>query len=132
MNSQRLGHQTAAALAAMIICISVASAQRKSREVSTTGREVTILVTAHPHKERAREAVAKLQPEDFTVLEDKRPQRIISVKQPAEVPPIISVLIQDDLVPRVGNEIKGIKEFIRRLPEGSRVLTGYLTAGSLR
>lgn len=33
---------------------------------------------------------------------------------------------------RVNNEIKGVKEFIRRLPEGSRVITGYITAGSFR
>ena len=33
---------------------------------------------------------------------------------------------------RVNNEIQFMKEFIRRLPEGSRVMTGYVTAGSLR
>ncbi|HKY04450.1 MAG TPA: hypothetical protein VJQ56_06155, partial [Blastocatellia bacterium] len=30
------------------------------------------------------------------------------------------------------NELNEIKEFIRRLPEGSRVMTGYLTAGSMQ
>jgi len=133
MNNRRLRFLGLAALSMILVSVLVAGAgaQRKSREVSTTGREVTILVTAHPHNDRAREAAAKLQPEDFTVLEDKRPQRIISVKRPSEAPPILAVLIQDDLVSRVGNEIKGIKEFIRRLPQGSRVMTGYLTSGSL-
>jgi hypothetical protein len=41
-------------------------------------------------------------------------------------------VIQDDLVSRVNNEIQGIKTFIRQLPEGSRVMTAYITTGSLR
>jgi VWFA-related protein len=107
-------------------------AQQRPSSVAIAGRDVTILVTVHPHDNRTRDLTARLQPEDFTVLEEKRKQRILSVKRPAEAPPIIAVLIQDDLVSRVNNEIQFMKEFIRRLPEGSRVMTGYLTAGSLR
>lgn len=44
----------------------------------------------------------------------------------------IAVLIQDDLVSQVGNEIDGTRDFIRSLPPGSRVLVGYITAGSLQ
>jgi hypothetical protein len=40
-------------------------------------------------------------------------------------------LIQDNLVTHVNNEVEGVKNFIRQLPEGSRVMTGYVTAGSL-
>jgi len=43
-----------------------------------------------------------------------------------------AVLIQDDLVSRVGNEIKTTAEFIRELPEGSQVMVGYIRAGSLQ
>jgi hypothetical protein len=43
-----------------------------------------------------------------------------------------AVLVQDDLVSRVGNEIKTTAEFIRSLPEGSRVMVGYIRAGSLQ
>ena len=134
MRVRRFNQLTTAIMAASITLISVVSAraQRQSKPVTTSGRDVTILVTAHPHNRRARELAAKLRPEDFTVLEEKRPQRILSVKPAAEAPPIIAVLIQDDLVSRVSNEIKGIKQFIRGLPSGSRVMTGYLTAGSLR
>src|SRR5262249_49734029 len=35
-------------------------------------------------------------------------------------------------VGRVNNEIKGIKNFIRQLPKGSRVMIGYVTTGSLK
>jgi hypothetical protein len=44
----------------------------------------------------------------------------------------IAVLIQDDLISRVGNELGVTREFIRSLPAGSRVMVGYITAGSLQ
>jgi len=44
----------------------------------------------------------------------------------------MAVLIQDDLVARVGNELGVTRDFIRSLPAGSRVMVGYITAGSLQ
>ena len=44
----------------------------------------------------------------------------------------IAILIQDDLTSRVGNELGVTREFIRGLPAGSRVMVGYITAGSLQ
>jgi hypothetical protein len=44
----------------------------------------------------------------------------------------LAVLVQDDLVSHVGNELGVTADFIRALPAGSRVMVGYLTAGSLQ
>src|SRR5580765_395129 len=44
----------------------------------------------------------------------------------------IAILIQDDLISRVGNELGVTREFIRSLPAGSRVMVGYITAGTLQ
>ncbi len=44
----------------------------------------------------------------------------------------IAVLIQDDLTSQVGNELGVTRHFIRSLPAGSRVMIGYITAGSLQ
>ena len=44
----------------------------------------------------------------------------------------LAVLVQDDLVARVGNELGVTRDFIRRLPAGSRVMVGYLTSGTLQ
>ncbi len=44
----------------------------------------------------------------------------------------VAILIQDDLISRVGNELGVTRDFIRSLPEGSRVMVGYITAGSLQ
>ncbi|HKR12221.1 MAG TPA: hypothetical protein VJT15_09195 [Pyrinomonadaceae bacterium] len=44
----------------------------------------------------------------------------------------LAILIQDDLIPQVGNELGVTREFIRSLPQGSRVMVGYITSGSLQ
>lgn len=68
----------------------------------------------------------------LTVREDNEEQRILSIRAlGTETPISVAVLIQDDVVSSIDNEIKAIKEFITRLPKGSRVLVGYIKAGSL-
>ena len=44
----------------------------------------------------------------------------------------LAVLVQDDLIPQVGNELGVTREFIRSLPQGSQVMVAYITAGSLQ
>jgi len=55
-----------------------------------------------------------------------------NVVPPVAAPVDIAILVQDDLVSHVSNEIPVIKDFIRSLPEGSHVMVGYITAGSLQ
>ena len=49
-----------------------------------------------------------------------------------QVPLNLAILIQDDVIPRVGNELGVTRQFITSLPAGSRVMVGYITAGSLK
>jgi len=51
---------------------------------------------------------------------------------PVQAPINIAILIQDDLVSQVSNEIRVTADFIRSLPQGSRVMVGYITSGSLQ
>lgn len=95
-----------------------------------TGRPVTIPLTIRMPEDQ--EAV-ELQNIDLSVTEDGDPQTIISIRGLGSSSPItLAVLIQDDLVPSVSNEIKGLAAFIRGLPKGSRVMIGYLRTGSLQ
>jgi len=48
------------------------------------------------------------------------------------VPLNLAVLIQDDLVSRVGNELRVTADFIRALPAGSQVMVAYIRSGSLQ
>jgi hypothetical protein len=49
-----------------------------------------------------------------------------------DAPLNLAVLIQDDLVSKVANELNVTRDFIRGLPDGSRVMVGYITSGSLQ
>ena len=81
---------------------------------------------------RGAKPEAELQIIDLNVFEDGELQSNLSIRSVGTNSPLtIEVLIQDDLVPSVSNEIKPIREFIRRLPKGSRVMVGYVRAGSL-
>jgi hypothetical protein len=91
------------------------------------GKPVTVPVTIRVKEE------TELQNIDLSIHEDGEPQTIISVRGIGTNSPItLTVLIQEDLVPGVGNEIKDMADFIRQLPKGSRVMVGYLRTGSLQ
>lgn len=55
------------------------------------------------------------------------------LKNARVVEPInLAILVQDDLTSQVGNELGVTADFIRTLPRGSRVMVGYITAGTLQ
>lgn len=58
-------------------------------------------------------------------ISDKANARILT-------PLNIAILIQDDLISQVGNELNITRDFIRSLPDGSRVMIGYITSGTLQ
>src|SRR5215211_964639 len=92
-----------------------------------TGKPVTVPVTIRVKEE------TELQNINLSIHEDGEPQTIISLRGIGTNTPItLAVLIQEDLVPSVGNEIKDLATFIRQLPRGSRVMIGYLRTGSLQ
>lgn len=74
----------------------------------------------------------EIQMIDLTVTEDGDPQTVLSIRYRASSPLTLAVLIQDDVVSSISNEIKPLRDFINRLPRGSRVLVGYLRTGSLQ
>lgn len=69
---------------------------------------------------------------ELTVKEDGDEQTIISIRSIGSTPLYLAILIQDDVVNSINNEIRGIGEFIEKLPKGSRVMVGYIRSGSLQ
>jgi hypothetical protein len=53
-------------------------------------------------------------------------------KARVDAPLNLAILVQDDLVSRVGSELEATRDFIRSLPSGSRVMIAYITTGSLQ
>ena len=108
------------------------SPSSSSLRVSTaSGRPVTIPVTIRLKGKTAPSEV-ELQTVDLTVSEDGEAQTLLSIRARTNAPLSLIVLIQDDVVSSVGLEIKALSESIRRLPRGSRILVGYLRAGSMQ
>jgi len=68
---------------------------------------------------------------DYVLKEDGEVQTILSIRSRVDNPITLAILIQDDLVSSVSTEAKGIADFVRRLPPGSRVMIGYIRTGSL-
>ena len=101
------------------------------RVANVSGRPVTIPVTIRL-KGRTAPRELELQTVELNISEDGEPQTRLSIRSRINAPINLIVLIQDDLVSSIGLEIKGLSEFIRRLPRGSRVLVGYLRAGSMQ
>jgi VWFA-related protein len=134
---RRLKENLAAALLVVLACApcSVPLAQRRTdaagrAEVRRDVRTVTIPVTLRLPERAPQTEVRYL--EDLQIFEDGERQEVLAMRGEGRSPLTLAVLIQDDLVSSMSNEIKGIAEFIRKLPSGSRVMVGYLSTGSLR
>ena len=93
-------------------------------------RTVTIPITIREKGSKPQQEIMPVG--EFVVREDGDPQRILSIRDIGNAPLSVAVLIQDDVVSSIGNEIKAIREFILRLPRGSRVMVGYIRSGSLQ
>jgi VWFA-related protein len=90
-------------------------------------RPVTIPVTIKVQKPEVEIRVV-----DLMIREDGDVQSLLSIRRPSDNPITLAVLLQDDLVSSIANETKGLAGFVRQLPEGSRVMIGYIRAGSLQ
>lgn len=116
-----------AALACVAALVPSANAQPQRGGV----RSVTIPITIRQRGGDARERELQ-QVGDLTVMEDGDEQKILSIRAyGTETPLAVGILIQDDLVSSISNEIRALREFVNRLPRGSRVMVGYIKSGSL-
>ena len=139
MNNVRHLHRFVWNLALLIACTFAAQpvfAQTQSQNMDgangTQGRPVVIPLTIKINA-RQLDPETELQNVDLTVSEDGEPQTILSIRGIGTQSPItLAVLIQEDLVPSVGTEIRSLADFISGLPRGSRVMIGYLRTGSLQ
>ena len=68
----------------------------------------------------------------FVDTENKGESRASAEAARVRVPLNLAILVQDDLVSRVGNELELTREFIRALPGGSRVMVAYIRSGALQ
>src|SRR5919106_6797837 len=105
----------------------LSAGQGGSRRSRGAPRPVTIPVTI-----KVNQPETEIRVVDLLVREDGEVQSLLSIRGPADNPVTLAVLLQDDLVSSIANEARGVADFIRNLPDGSRVMVGYIRAGSLQ
>jgi len=115
-----------ACFAATILLVTHVTFAQGGRKGRGAPRPVTIPVTIKVHKPEVEIRVV-----DFMLREDGDVQSLLSIRRPADNPVTLAFLMQDDLVSSISTETKGVGEFIRQLPSGSRVMIGYIRSGSL-
>ena len=96
-------------------------------------RTVTIPISIFTKKE-----IKENQPEEFVqadqlmVKEDRDDQQILSIRSVSDSPLSVAFLIQEDLASSFNLQIKDIQDFIKGLPERSRVMIAYSRSGTIQ
>lgn len=101
---------------------------RRNQKVRTVSIPISIYT-----KEELRQGQAEefLQVELLSVTENQKEQQILSIRSVTDAPLSLAILIQDDLTGSFNLQLRDLRNFIRQLPKGSRVMVAYLRGGSL-
>lgn len=105
--------------------------KHKDEGESKSVRVMTIPISIYTKEElKENQAQEFVEADNLTVFENDREMTILSIRSVSNTPLSLAVLVQDDLSANVNLQLKQISEFIRTLPEGSRVMVAYLRSGS--
>ena len=108
------------------------SAQKNKNKTEQNVRTMTIPISIFTKQElKENQAEEFVQADRLIVNENKDEQTILSIKSVSSTPLSLAILIQDDLSSSFNLELKRIAEFIRSLPNGSRVMVAYMRGGKL-
>ncbi|MDQ3322623.1 MAG: hypothetical protein M3525_09395 [Acidobacteriota bacterium] len=136
MSKKKLA-KTAAILLFIPIFFNFGFAQEKGNKNPTKQnqkvRTVTIPVSIFTKQERQENQIEEsVQAGNIVVEENNDEQVILSIRSVSNTPLALAVLIQDDLTSNVNLQLESLRRFIRNLPQGSRVMVGYLRSGSFQ
>ncbi len=124
-------------LAAILICCNFIFPQ-PPEEKDKKKKDGKVRVMTIPISIFSKQELKEKQNEEFleagniTVRENGEEQVILSIRSVSNTPMALAILIQDNLSPVFNLELTKLAQFIRRLPKGSRVMVGYLRAGSIQ
>jgi len=94
-------------------------------------RTWTIPISIFTKKELKDDQASEfIQADKLTVKENGDDQQILSIRTIADSPLSLAVVIQEDLISEVNLQLNDLRDFIRRLPKGSRVMVAYIRGGS--
>ncbi len=123
----------AALLTIILLPTAVLFAQSDANRERQRVRTVTIPISIYTKQElKENQAEEFVQADRLIVEEDREEQTILSIRSVTNTPLALAIIIQDDLSSSFNLQIKEIKEFIRGLPKGSRVMVAYARGGTLQ
>jgi len=111
----------------MFAIAAAAQTPEQKQKVRTVTIPISIFTKAELRDNQAQEYV---QADRLGVKEDNEEQQILSIRSVSESPMSIAFVIQEDLATNFNLQIKDIQNFIRGLPEGTRVMVAYTRSGS--
>ena len=117
-------------LAVALIAVPALSQQPRDpdrQNVRTVSVPISIFTKQELKEDRLQEFI---QIDRLLVKENNEDQQILSIRSIDEAPLSLAILVQDDLTSNFNLQIGDLKEFIRRLPRGSRVMVAYLRGGT--
>jgi len=97
------------------------------QNIRTVSIPISIFTKQELKEDRLQEFV---QLDRLLLKENDEDQQILSIRSIEDAPMSLAVLIQEDLTSDFNLQINDLKEFIRRLPRGSRVMVAYLRGGT--
>jgi VWFA-related protein len=117
----------------MLFSVSFAQKKKEREKKNNEVRTMTIPISIFSKEElETKKATEFIEAGQIIVKENKDPQEILSIRSVSNTPLALAVLIQDDLSSKVNSHLQDIKNFIKDLPDGSRVMVAYLRAGKLQ
>lgn len=122
----------AAALCSIVLLAALHAIAQPPDASKAQVRTVTIPISIFTRQElKDKKADEIIDAADLSVDEDRETQQILSLRSTSDVPITLAILIQDELASSFNLQLKPIAEFIKKLPEGSRVMVGYIRGGSV-
>ncbi len=116
-----------------IAASSAASSYGQSANSKQRVRTVTIPISIYTQQElEGNQSEEFVQADRLIVKEDKEEQTILSIRSVTNTPLALAILVQDDLASDVNLQLASLKDFIRKLPKGSRVMVAYVRGGSMQ
>ncbi len=95
-------------------------------------RTVTIPISIFTKRElRENQLDEYVRTERLIVQEDNEDQEILSIRSVSTTPLSIALVIQEDLSSTFNLQLRDIRDFIRGLPKGTRVMVAYSRSGSI-
>lgn len=115
-------------IAVLFIASTVAFAQPRQKV-----RTMSIPISIFSKKElKEGQTDELLQVDRLIVRENRQEQTILSIRSITDAPLSLAILIQDGLTSNVNLQLGELREFVKELPKGSRVMVAYLRGGSMQ